>query len=93
LLRGLAALMIVFLYLGVAEGRYGSYGRQYLDGFRVGAAGVDIFFVISGFVMMLVINNKLTSPGIFLKNRLSRIYPNYWIYFIIVVLVWLVQPG
>ncbi|MBT3227810.1 MAG: acyltransferase [Candidatus Marinimicrobia bacterium] len=92
-LRGLAALMIVFLHLGVAEARYGSSGWQYLDGFRVGAAGVDIFFVISGFVMMLVIYNKMISPVLFLKNRLSRIYPNYWIYFLIVVLVWLVQPG
>ena len=93
LLRGLAALMIVFLHLGVAEARYGSSGWQYLDGFRVGAAGVDIFFVISGFVMMLVIYNKMISPVLFLKNRLSRIYPNYWIYFLIVVLVWLIQPG
>jgi exopolysaccharide production protein ExoZ len=93
LLRGLAALMIVFLHLGVAEARYGSSGWQYLEGFRVGAAGVDIFFVISGFVMMLVINNKMISPVLFLKNRLSRIYPNYWIYFLIVVLVWLIRPG
>lgn len=93
LLRGLAALMIVFLHLGVAEARYGSSGWQYLDGFRIGAAGVDIFFVISGFVMILVIKNKLISPVLFLKKRLSRIYPNYWIYFLIVVLVWLIQPG
>lgn len=93
LLRGLAALMIVFLHLGVAEARYGSDGWRFLEGFRVGAAGVDIFFVISGFVMMLVVKNKQTSPVLFLKNRLSRIYPNYWFYFLLVVLVWLVQPG
>lgn len=38
-LRGLAALMIVFLHLGVAEARYGSHGWHFLEGFRVGAAG------------------------------------------------------
>ncbi len=92
-LRGLAALMIVFLHLGVAEARYGSDGYQFLEGFRVGAAGVDIFFVISGFVMMLVVQNKNPRPVLFLKNRLSRIYPNYWIYFLIVVLVWMIRPG
>ncbi|MCF7826018.1 MAG: acyltransferase [Candidatus Marinimicrobia bacterium] len=94
LLRGLAALMIVFVHLGVAEGRYGSLlGARILDGMRVGTAGVDIFFVISGFVMMMVVITRPISPNLFLKNRLTRIYPNYWIYFLLVGFVWLIQPG
>lgn len=93
-LRGLAALMIVFIHLGVAEGRYGALlGSRYLNGFRVGLAGVDVFFVISGFVMMMVVRNKALSPKLFLKNRLTRIYPNYWFYFLLVTMVWLVRPG
>ncbi len=92
-LRGLAALMIVFLHLSVAESRYGLIpGFKFLENFHLGAAGVDIFFVISGFVMILVTRNKQTSPRSFFANRLTRIYPNYWVYFLIVSVVWLIQP-
>lgn len=92
-LRGLAALMIVFLHLGVAEARYGTlFGMKFLEGFRLGAAGVDIFFVISGFVMVLVTRNKLVTPVRFLAHRLSRIYPNYWVYFLLVTLTWMIRP-
>lgn len=45
----------------------------YLYGF--GVAGVHIFFVISGFVMVYV---KRTTPAAFLYRRLIRIFPIYW---------------
>lgn len=43
--------------------------------------GVDIFFVISGFIMAYVVstNTNLTFLS-FIKNRLIRIVPNYWFY-------------
>ncbi len=47
--------------------------------FAIGAAGVDVFFVVSGFIMMAISDHRQTSPFIFLKNRLLRIAPNYWI--------------
>jgi len=93
-LRGLAALLIVFIHLGVAESRYGSLlGFRFLDGFRIGTAGVDIFFVISGFVMVLVTRNRNVDSKTFLLNRLSRIYPNYWIYYFLILGTWLIQPA
>jgi exopolysaccharide production protein ExoZ len=48
-----------------------------------GAAGVDLFFVISGFIMASVAQGR--APGQFLRDRLWRIYPLWWI----AVLPWL----
>jgi len=47
-----------------------------------GPAGVDIFFVISGFVMMISAGRLLTKAnpaGVFLWRRLLRIAPLYWL--------------
>jgi peptidoglycan/LPS O-acetylase OafA/YrhL len=44
-------------------------------------AGVDLFFVISGFIMLHVTKDgfgKPGAPGIFLLRRLKRIAPSYW---------------
>ncbi|GLR35327.1 acyltransferase [Pseudomonas plecoglossicida] len=45
-----------------------------------GAAGVDIFFVISGLVIYLSTRDKAIEPGQFLLNRALRIVPAYWFY-------------
>lgn len=43
----------------------------------LGQAGVDLFFVVSGFVMMLV-SGRENSPGRFGLARILRIVPLYW---------------
>jgi peptidoglycan/LPS O-acetylase OafA/YrhL len=46
------------------------------------AAGVDLFFVISGFVMVFASEKFFAAPGgagQFIKRRLSRIVPLYWL--------------
>jgi len=53
-LRGVAVLLVVFAHVGSYEKRFFD-GHAYLDLFTtIGAAGVDLFFVISGFVMMAI---------------------------------------
>lgn len=50
--------------------------------FRLGAAGVDLFFVISGFVMLYSIKGKetgLAAASRFLAARAIRIFPLYWL--------------
>lgn len=47
--------------------------------FKVGASGVHIFFVISGFVMFYTTWRSRLTPGGFLTRRLMRIYPIYWV--------------
>jgi exopolysaccharide production protein ExoZ len=49
----------------------------------LGAFGVDIFFVISGAVMMITSQNSFGRSGAraaFLRRRIARIYPPYWFY-------------
>ena len=47
---------------------------------KYGAMGVDIFFVISGFVMYKSTHEKTISPHVFIFNRLARIVPAYWFF-------------
>ena len=52
-----------------------------LGEFVVGAGGVDLFFVISGFVMVYASERLFAQPGasrVFFLRRLARIVPLYW---------------
>src|SRR5207248_11683851 len=46
---------------------------------RLGVADVDLFFVISGFIMWLVMRKSEATPTKFVKKRLLRIVPVYWL--------------
>ena len=59
-----------------------------------GMMGVDLFFVISGFIMVFV-TRDWTAPGRageFLFARAARIYPLYWVVTAALFAVWLVRP-
>lgn len=47
--------------------------------FDAGARGVDVFFVISGFIMWAITADRDTRPFAFIANRVVRIVPLYWI--------------
>ncbi len=47
--------------------------------FDIGAAGVDIFFVISGFIMWRTTEGTGIRPLEFLRRRAVRIAPLYWV--------------
>jgi peptidoglycan/LPS O-acetylase OafA/YrhL len=44
----------------------------------LGQAGVDVFFVISGFIMWTITSTE-TAPRVFLLRRIIRIVPMYWL--------------
>jgi len=77
-LRGIAALMVVFYHSR-------SYFGEVPEWTRFGARGVDIFFVISGFIMAYStqhIGNDMSAAKAsmsFFVKRVIRVVPLYWI--------------
>lgn len=56
-----------------------------------GGFGVDIFFVLSGFVIALVVSNK-QSPSLFAISRVSRIVPIYWLLTTLLLILIFIAP-
>jgi exopolysaccharide production protein ExoZ len=79
-LRAIAALAVVLLHI---QGELKARGFDLLlPDLTVGAFGVDLFFVISGFIMVYATNRQFGDPGAapdFLWRRLARIAPPYWV--------------
>ncbi len=94
-LRGIAILLVLAYHLLRLEEKFSPAGRFLPSFMRFGASGVDLFFVISGFVMATVIRgcfqdrNRITA---FLYHRFTRIYPLYWFYTLVVLGVFAVRP-
>jgi peptidoglycan/LPS O-acetylase OafA/YrhL len=93
--RGLAASMVVLYHAS----QFWSKGVSPVDGALVwmnGWAGVDIFFIISGFVMAVSALGKATGPeaaGKFLERRVVRVMPLYWLVTTVLLLRELFGPA
>lgn len=61
--------------------------------FSLGASGVDIFFAISGFIMLLITETHEQSSLDFLLHRLARVAPIYWLMTALMSLVLLISPS
>lgn len=80
-LRGVAALMVIAAHVKEAELDYGGAGTLLPHFLFMGVVGVDLFFLISGFVMAHVALGGARGPAAarrFAYNRAARIYPVYW---------------
>ncbi len=87
ILRGLAALIVVLFHLTLTHARR---EQEVLIGgvFQNGFAGVDLFFVISGFVIMHTSHLYFNKPDYFItyvRKRFIRIYPIYWLTLILII--------
>ncbi len=76
ILRAFAALLVVFFHC------------DFLN-IKVGQFGVDIFFVISGFIISFVLNK---SQERFLSKRFIRVIPMYYLFTIGVACAWAIYP-
>jgi exopolysaccharide production protein ExoZ len=86
-LRALAAMLVVY-----------HHAREQFPGFQqalpnsIGTAGVDLFFVISGFIMVTITDMQPIGPGEFVIRRIVRIVPVYWFYTTITAVAILIVP-
>ncbi len=88
-LRGLAAMIVVCFHCFPQLERMGYTGNQHISL----SSGVDIFFIISGFIMLVSARRSPSrGPGAFLLNRMIRIIPIYWILTSVFVAIALFAP-
>ncbi|WP_345952713.1 acyltransferase [Mucilaginibacter sp. PAMB04168] len=60
--------------------------------FDAGYSGVDVFFVISGFIILHTCMGKDFNAFTFLKKRFVRIYPVYWVVTLAVIIAYQIAP-
>ncbi|HHT2831364.1 TPA: acyltransferase family protein [Klebsiella aerogenes] len=88
-LRGLAALLVVSQH---AVFKYSQYNPSNTIGYNLGGFGVDLFFVISGFVMCYSTQFSKMSPAKFFSHRIIRIFPLYITLTLLAFAIYLVKP-
>lgn len=88
-LRGFAALMVVLHHIEIKGGQY---RNSALDGYHIGYFGVDLFFIISGFIMCHTTWNKDISFSKFMIARVTRILPLYWLITSAALVVFMIAP-
>ena len=83
-LRGLLAVWVVFVHLllsvGVAPRSFGFFSPLFGEHLRV-----QIFCIMSGFVIFLMQARERQGYGVFLLGRLRRLYPAYLLAFVLSV--------
>jgi peptidoglycan/LPS O-acetylase OafA/YrhL len=95
--RGAAAVLVLLFHLGriLAADKYFA-ARAFARPFDFGDSGVDFFFVLSGFIILLVHGRDFGQPrrlGAYLRKRCLRIYPTYWAAFAAVCLAALLSTS
>jgi peptidoglycan/LPS O-acetylase OafA/YrhL len=89
ILRGLAALLVVLYHIakkGVVSGDYP------FNFFEFGQFGVEIFFIISGFIMSYITAGKEFHVPSFMVRRAVRILPMYWLFTSVALCALIVVP-
>jgi peptidoglycan/LPS O-acetylase OafA/YrhL len=71
-LRALAAVLVVITHI---SHKLDVNSYNFIGDFSIGAYGVDLFFIISGFIMTHTIMGKPNNPILFLSARFKRIFP------------------
>lgn len=87
--RGIAATSVVLYHVGrhLAKVRGGPLSAGL---FQFGHAGVDLFFVISGFIILYVHYPDIGRPdmlGRYARRRFTRVMPTYWVALVLTILL------
>lgn len=86
-LRFFAALLVVIYHINPEAGGVTDFEGMFRF-VQNGGSGVDIFFVISGFIITLTVMRKETFYAFaFSLNRFFRIYPTYWVFLTLAILL------
>jgi peptidoglycan/LPS O-acetylase OafA/YrhL len=89
-LRGIAASWVLLFHYTVRYGEIFGDGGAPFHAYN-GGFGVELFFAISGFVMLMTLS-RMRSAGEFVIARAARLYPTYWAGVAITFLVMALWP-
>jgi len=96
LLRALAVLLVVYGHSIVLQMRYStSFEQDFFHHENFGAFGVDIFFIISGFIISYIAygySGKKKS-FVFILKRFIRVNPIYYVISVLFILRFSIHPG
>jgi exopolysaccharide production protein ExoZ len=97
MLRAVAALLVVFCHAATEVGGHGASASTVWSFVNEqGQFGVDIFFVVSGFVMMTIISGQRpggATAAWFISERIVRVVPLYWAATLLSVAVSVLLPA
>jgi exopolysaccharide production protein ExoZ len=88
-LRALASLMVVWHHCLTQVPATVEFIRLR----EFGMSGVDLFFVISGFIMVVTTAEKPLTPWQFFELRIVRVVPLYWLVTLLMIGLAIVAPG
>jgi peptidoglycan/LPS O-acetylase OafA/YrhL len=89
-LRGVAVLLVLAFHFAHIDGEGGTMERVLLGATRAGWAGVDLFFVLSGFLITGILLDARGAKGYFRAfylRRVLRIFPLYYAYLAVLFFV------
>ena len=88
-MRAIAAMLVVLHHTAwKAE----QYSTNPLDWFHVGSLGIDLFFIISGYIMSYTVEQKKVNFGTFIQARIRRIIPLYWVLTSLALIIFIIMP-
>jgi peptidoglycan/LPS O-acetylase OafA/YrhL len=96
-IRGLAILLVFFVHYHALFSPYvSSTSRTFRISslaWGIGNSGVDLFFVLSGFLIYGAVISKPISYSRFLRRRVERIYPTFLAVFFLYIALSISLPG
>jgi len=89
-MRGIASILVVLLHISI---KWKQFGDSAFGEIPVGGSGVDLFFIISGYIMCFSTDGRQLNFFQFMGLRIRRIMPFYWLTTTIGLAVFLYNPG
>ena len=88
-MRAIAAVMVVINH---AAWKGEQLSTNPLGWFNIGGVGVDLFFIISGYIMCHTVYLKKINFRSFLNARIKRIIPLYWVLTTMALTIFVIFP-